>query len=245
MSGTQRAPAPKSERPGLFSLEPVGQPHRIERTNRPKIRAFIAMPFAKEFDALFQAILSACDQVNVEAVRADSQEQPGPIINQIFAELEKADLLIAEVGSKNSNVYYEIGLAHCIRIPSILVARNDQVDRIPFDLRHNRVITFESKDLGPFVSALTKSIDFVKEAIIGHAPTLKAVVDDTSVGRSNLKDLIKEVGNGFDFIDPQLVEEKLLPDNKGFLVEIRDAYSGRKARFVYDLNGNIRNKISL
>jgi len=214
----------------------------VERTDRPKIRAFIAMPFAKEFEDLFQAIKRACLQVNVEPVRADSTDQPGPIITQIFAEIEHADILIAEIGSRNSNVYYEVGLAHCVRKPSILVARQDKVECIPFDLRHNRVITFDDRNRPAIVSELTRSIDYLKETIItGNAQTLEDAVRDTSVGRSNLTELVERVGNEFDFKYPQLVEQKSLPNGKGILVEIKDGYSDHKARFIYDINGNITN----
>jgi hypothetical protein len=94
---------------------------------------------------LFQSFQKACLQANVEPIRADSSDRPGPIINQIFEDIEQADILIAEIGTSNPNVYYEVGLAHCVRKPSILVAHKDQIDSIPFDLRHNRVIVFDDR----------------------------------------------------------------------------------------------------
>jgi flagellar biosynthesis GTPase FlhF len=213
-----------------------------QEQDRPRLRAFIAMPFATEFESVFQAIQVACRQANVEPVRADSIDQPGPIINQIFAEIGKADILIAEIGSRNSNVYYEVGLAHCVQLPSILVSRKDEMAKIPFDLSHNRIIAFEDQNLTAFATALKRSIEFVKETVTGSAQSFEDTVRDTSVGRLNIQDFVKNIGDEFGFYDPKLVESRSLADNKGMLVEIKDGYSDQRARFIYDTNGNIRDK---
>ena len=45
------------------------------------------------------------------------------------------------MSGKNPNVFYELGLAHAIGKPAILVSNNK--DDIPFDLRHIRVILYD------------------------------------------------------------------------------------------------------
>jgi hypothetical protein len=57
--------------------------------------------------------------------------------------IREADLLLCEMSERNPNVFYELGLAHAIGKPAILVSRT--TDDIPFDLRHIRVIVYDSQ----------------------------------------------------------------------------------------------------
>jgi predicted regulator of amino acid metabolism with ACT domain len=107
------------------------------------MRAFIVMPFAPELKDVYEAIKRACKMANVDPVRADEILEPGPIINQIFDQIAQADVIIAEITSKNPNVYYEIALAHCRQIPTILLADESALKQLPFDIRHNRVLVYK------------------------------------------------------------------------------------------------------
>ncbi len=69
-------------------------------------------------------------------------------------------MLIAELTSRNPNVYYELGLAHALRKPVVLVCSNEE--DVPFDLKHIRVIYYEMHD--PFWGE--KLIDKVAENIL-------------------------------------------------------------------------------
>jgi hypothetical protein len=53
-------------------------------------------------------------------------------------------VLIAELTTKNPNVLYELGLAHALEKPVVLIASNE--DDVPFDLRHIRVIIYDQSD---------------------------------------------------------------------------------------------------
>ena len=90
-----------------------------------KIRAFIVMPIAKEYNSIHLIIKKVCSNVDITCIRADEIYKPGAIINQIFANITDTDFIIAEVSDGNPNVYYEVGIAHCIGKPSILLARVD------------------------------------------------------------------------------------------------------------------------
>jgi len=58
----------------------------------------------------------------------------------------EADLILCEMSDKNPNVFYELGLAHAIGKPAILVSRKEE--DIPFDLRHIRVIIYDYTTAG-------------------------------------------------------------------------------------------------
>jgi nucleoside 2-deoxyribosyltransferase len=68
------------------------------------------------------------------------------IIKDILQAIRKADYIIADLSQPNPNVYYEMGFAHALRKPVILITRN--LESLPFDLRHQRVIIYQDSAQG-------------------------------------------------------------------------------------------------
>jgi len=126
---------------------------------------FVMQPFAAPLGTYYATIYKpAIEQAGLEAVRADTEIfGTGKIIDQIWRGINSASVLIAELTTKNPNVFYELGLAHALRKPVILISSNQ--DDVPFDLRHIRVILYDQTD--PFWGQkLTDNIaDKIKSAI--------------------------------------------------------------------------------
>ena len=58
-------------------------------------------------------------------------------MDQVFTGISAAKVLVAELTMRNPNVFYELGLAHALKKPVVLVSSNE--DDVPFDLHHIRV----------------------------------------------------------------------------------------------------------
>ena len=71
-----------------------------------------------------------------------------------------AKVLVAELTSRNPNVFYELGVAHALKKPVVLVSAHET--DVPFDLLHIRVIYYDVND--PFWG--TKLIEKVAENIL-------------------------------------------------------------------------------
>ncbi len=71
-----------------------------------------------------------------------------------------AKVLVAELTTKNPNVFYELGLAHALKKPVVLVSSNEK--DVPFDLQPIRVIYYDVND--PFWG--DKLLDKVAENIL-------------------------------------------------------------------------------
>lgn len=105
-------------------------------------KAFVIMPFSPPIDSYYEAIFKpALEAAGYTATRVDNLFDPRPIMLDIRDSIAEADLILCEMSGKNPNVFYELGLAHAIGKPAILVS-NDESD-IPFDLRHVRVIIYD------------------------------------------------------------------------------------------------------
>ncbi len=123
---------------------------------------FVMMPFGAPLGEYYNKIYEpAIEKAGLKAVRADDDIfGTGKIIDQIWSGINAAKVLIAELTTRNPNVFYELGLAHALRKPVVLVCSNEQ--DVPFDLKHIRVIYYDVHD--PFWG--TKLIDKVAENIL-------------------------------------------------------------------------------
>jgi len=100
------------------------------------------MPFGGWLDDYYETIYRpAIEATNLEPHRADDLYRPSTIVHDIWAYTRRAKLLVADLTGKNPNVFYELGLAHALGKPAILIA--ESMDDIPFDLRALRVIVYE------------------------------------------------------------------------------------------------------
>jgi hypothetical protein len=124
---------------------------------------FVMMPFGQWFDAYYKELfIPAIKDAGMEALRADELFSTGTVIEQIWEQIQKAKILLADLTGKNANVFYELGLAHAAHKPVVFTSGN--LEDVPFDLRHLRVVIYDVRD--PFWGEkLKKSLTaFLKNA---------------------------------------------------------------------------------
>ena len=114
--------------------------------DRPIRRAscFIVMPFSQEWSADVHRILAgACEAAGVRAVRGDDLFSPTDILEDTWQSINAADFVIADITGRNPNVLYELGIAHTLAKP-VLILSKEAAD-IPIDLATRRVILYGQK----------------------------------------------------------------------------------------------------
>ena len=86
------------------------------------------MPFAAPLGEYYSKIYEpAIEKAGLKAVRADDDIfGTGKIIDQIWSGINSAKVLIAELTSRNPNVYYELGLAHALKKPVVYQPPTDE-----------------------------------------------------------------------------------------------------------------------
>jgi len=123
----------------------VQSSHSRSVAKRKNETCFIIMPFGSWFDQYYQNIyIPAIESVGLRPRRADDLYRPSAIVNDIWTLTRQAKLILADLSGKNPNVFYELGLAHAIAKPAVLVA--EDIDDIPFDLRALRVIIYNKNE---------------------------------------------------------------------------------------------------
>jgi hypothetical protein len=67
---------------------------------------------------------------------------PGIIIEDIQRQIESSHAVVTEISTQNPNVYYELGYAHALRKPAVLLVRRSDGSTMPFDIRGYRAIFY-------------------------------------------------------------------------------------------------------
>jgi hypothetical protein len=112
--------------------------------NPPK--AFVVMPFSEPYDTLYRDVIkpvAESPELAFDIVRVDEVVGPGMILDDIRRQIEGAHIIVAEISSHNPNVFYELGYAHALRKPAVLLIRKDRMQDMPFDIRGYRAIPYD------------------------------------------------------------------------------------------------------
>lgn len=101
-------------------------------------RAFIIMPYASEFDTLYDLVIEPAVSVRGDTIhRLDRLNRPGNINLQIESGIKAADYCVVVLDGFRPNVLYEMGYAHALGKPLILILRTGELqkaDDVPFDI---------------------------------------------------------------------------------------------------------------
>lgn len=111
---------------------------------------FMIMPFAEDFRGVYTDLIKPLvADLKLTVLRGDEfLSSRGVIIEDVWAALNACRLVIADITGGNDNVFYELGIAHTLNKPAILITQARTPDEVPFDIRHLRYIAYENTDTG-------------------------------------------------------------------------------------------------
>jgi hypothetical protein len=152
------------------------------------------MPFDREFDDIYAlGIKKACENAGAYAERVDEQIFEGRILERIYNQIAKADIIVADMTGRNPNVFYETGYAHALGKRVILLAQN--ADDIPFDLKDYPHIVYEERivDLIPELERRVRW--FIEHPTTGVAiiePHIEFYIEGTSISQNPTLTLVTD-----------------------------------------------------
>lgn len=114
---------------------------------QPKPFVFVLMPFTDAFDDVYDlGIRAACTDAGAYCERVDEQIFHESILQRIYNQIAKADIVVADMTERNPNVFYETGYAHALGKSVILLTQ--RAEDIPFDLKHYPHIVYGGRISG-------------------------------------------------------------------------------------------------
>jgi hypothetical protein len=87
---------------------------------------FTVMPFHPDFDPVYDAIKRAADVKDIACIRSDEIVLSRPVATELVHDIGRADIVVIDLTDRNSNVYYEAGLAHALGKQYILIAESKE-----------------------------------------------------------------------------------------------------------------------
>lgn len=121
----------------------------------PTQEVFVIAPSDRELQPVVEAVYRAALDSGFASARLD-QMPPGALFTSFILErIRHADLIVADVSRQNPNVMYELGFAHALRKPTILLASTKSDDsKLPADLAGLRYLPYDPANL----SVLTQRV---------------------------------------------------------------------------------------
>ncbi len=170
---------------------------------------FVIMPFGGWFDSYWKDIYQpAIEAAHLAPRRADDLFRAGNIMSDVWRNTREARVILADLSTINGNVYYELGLAHAIGKPTVLVA--ESLETVPFDLRGLRIVVYDrnAPDWGTRLreevrKALVETLEdpaasvpitFVEEREHTTQPTLSADHRELLALRQDVEHLKRQLG---------------------------------------------------
>jgi len=138
---------------------------------------FVAMPFSSEFEPRWKDIFKpAIVSCGLKPYRTKERLVSDSIPIDVLEGIGRAKLLLFDISNEqedrpNSNVMYELGIAHAIRLPEeVIIVMDEQSEISPFDIRHLRWNKFSTRNI-------KKSKDKIKRLIINAEKQLDLTRD--------------------------------------------------------------------
>ncbi len=107
-------------------------------------KVFVVMQYTPEFDELYAEVIKpTVESFKMESVRADDFYTSGLILNDITQSIIESQIIIADITPDNPNVFYEVGYAHGIGKPVILLSERKR-EKLPFDVSGFRTLYYDN-----------------------------------------------------------------------------------------------------
>jgi hypothetical protein len=107
---------------------------------------FVLMPFSESWsDRIWEKLKAIIESKDLRAERADNKY--GAIITEdIWSGIVESRLIVCDTTGWNPNVFYELGIAHTVGVPVILLTQ--PTNRLPFDTQGFRHIIYTDNPSG-------------------------------------------------------------------------------------------------
>jgi hypothetical protein len=145
----------KLQRPSAMIVQPTFGRTRLD--GRKDV--FVLMPFSSDMTPVYQDhIRKVAKQMRLSIARADDLFTTHSIMDDVWSSIASAKVIIADCTGRNPNVFYELGIAHAIGKPVVLIAQNSE--DVPSDLRHIRYLKYAltPRGMSEFEAALARTL---------------------------------------------------------------------------------------
>ena len=127
-----------------------------------KTRGLVITAFDDAGQRVQAEVRHALEDLGVDVLRFDSVTPGAAWGSTITDAVRSSDIVVVDVSQQNPNVFYELGMAHALRRPTILIASTKGMRSLPSDLMDFHYIVYDPKNL----QALVKTLQLAAQSLI-------------------------------------------------------------------------------
>lgn len=159
------APPSRLTQPEDVDLAKLGLKPRFKTSElkQSKNQCFYLCPFREPYDTIYRDhVMPVATKMGYVVQRVDEVFGIDPIIDDIWRGIVSSAVIIADLTTRNPNVMYEVGVAHTVGRPVIILSQD--LDDVPFDLKHYRCLIYEYTPRGMkrLEETIEKTLQFLR-----------------------------------------------------------------------------------
>lgn len=123
---------------------------------------FVIMPFKPELQYLYRELKEYLEQAfpGIAVARGDADVLTSPLLEKIASYIKQADIVVADCSGRNPNVFYELGMAHALEKPVLLIT-GDPIADVPTDIKAYEFVSYASLDPDKFLAKIEGALEVV------------------------------------------------------------------------------------
>jgi hypothetical protein len=100
----------------------------------------VMMPFDAAFNDVYETLKDAAHEIGMRCQRADDIWETDTVIQDVANLIGRARVVVCDLTGRNSNVFYETGIAHTLGRDVVLITQS--AGDVPFDVGHIRYLRY-------------------------------------------------------------------------------------------------------
>lgn len=121
-------------------------------------RAMIIAPFDASGSRIRDTVSRVLEELDIVPVRANNVAAGSSLTDSIIKSIDSADFVIADISRKNPSVMYELGYAHSLRKPTIIMMDESESSSVPSVLDGYLYIEYNSDNLSDLRDQIRRQI---------------------------------------------------------------------------------------
>lgn len=110
-----------------------------------KDSAVFLTPFNSEGESLYLKCQMILSRIGIFLQKTDNVVKKDDILMNIVSLIVQSQFVLVNIDGRNPNVYYELGIAHALGKPTILLSSTDySIEDAGFDVRQKRIVIYKN-----------------------------------------------------------------------------------------------------
>lgn len=128
---------------------------------RSQLKAMLLFPFNNKKTELERVLYRIFQKHKIELIGVDDFPLGAMLANAVTESIKSADFIIADVSTGDLNIFFEIGYAHALKKPTLILADESRRDLIPTNLSGYNFLLYDISNLLSIEYNLDKYIEMI------------------------------------------------------------------------------------